>query len=78
MSSCHIFVDQPEIGGTPVILGLLLSAFGGGLDASQALVMGLAKRWRWESIWLVWALFGCVILPWSAAFLLSLSRAGWP
>jgi L-rhamnose-H+ transport protein len=53
-----------------VILGLLLSALGGGLDASQALVMGLAKRWRWESIWLVWALFGCVILPWSAAFLL--------
>jgi L-rhamnose-H+ transport protein len=53
-----------------VILGLLLSAIGGGLDASQALVMGLAKRWRWESIWLVWALFGCVILPWAAAFLL--------
>ncbi|MEX2309430.1 MAG: L-rhamnose/proton symporter RhaT [Pirellulales bacterium] len=53
-----------------MILGLLLSALGGGLDASQALVMGLAKRWRWESIWLVWALFGCVILPWAAAFLL--------
>jgi L-rhamnose-H+ transport protein len=53
-----------------VILGLLLSALGGGLDASQALVMGLAKRWRWESIWLVWALFGCVILPWAAAFIL--------
>jgi L-rhamnose-H+ transport protein len=53
-----------------VILGLLLSALGGGLDASQALVMGLAKRWRWESIWLVWAFFGCVIFPWAAALLL--------
>jgi L-rhamnose-H+ transport protein len=53
-----------------VILGLLLAAVGGGLDASQALVMGLAKRWRWESIWMVWAVVGCVILPWSAAFLL--------
>jgi L-rhamnose-H+ transport protein len=53
-----------------VIVGLLLAAFGGGLDASQALVMGLAKRWRWESIWLVWAVFGCLILPWASAFLL--------
>jgi L-rhamnose-H+ transport protein len=53
-----------------VIIGLLLSALGGGLDASQALVMGLAKRWRWESIWLVWAVFGCVVLPWAAAFTL--------
>jgi L-rhamnose-H+ transport protein len=53
-----------------MVLGLLLSAIGGGLDASQALVMGLARRWRWESIWLVWALFGCLILPWTAAFLL--------
>jgi L-rhamnose-H+ transport protein len=54
----------------PVIVGLLLAAFGGGLDASQALVMGLAKRWRWESIWLVWAVFGCLILPWATAFVL--------
>ena len=56
--------------GARVILGLLLSAIGGGLDASQALIMGLASRWRWESIWLVWALFGCLILPWSAAWLM--------
>lgn len=48
-------------------LGLLLTALGGGLDASQALVMGLAKRWRWESIWLVWAALGCLVLPWTAA-----------
>ncbi|MEX2169206.1 MAG: L-rhamnose/proton symporter RhaT [Pirellulales bacterium] len=50
--------------------GLLLAAIGGGLDASLALVMGFAKRWRWESIWLVWAVFGCLILPWATAFLL--------
>jgi L-rhamnose-H+ transport protein len=53
-----------------VILGLLLAAVGGGLDASQALVMSLAKRWRWESIWLVWTVFACVIFPWAAVFLL--------
>ena len=53
-----------------MFLGLLLAALGGGLDASQALVMGLAKRWRWETIWLVWAVFGCLILPWAAAFLM--------
>ena len=52
-----------------MFLGLLLAALGGGLDASQALIMGLAKRWRWESIWLVWAVFGCLVLPWAAAFL---------
>ena len=53
-----------------MIIGLLLAAVGGGLDASQALVMSLAKRWRWESIWLVWTVFACAIFPWAAAFLL--------
>jgi len=53
-----------------MILGLLLAAIGGGLDASQALVMSLAKRWRWESIWLVWTVFACLIFPWAAVFLL--------
>lgn len=49
-------------------LGLLLAAFGGASDASSTFVMGLAKRWRWESIWLVWALFGCLFLPWITAW----------
>lgn len=53
-----------------MLFGLLLASLGGALDASQALVMGFAKKWRWESIWLVWATFGCLILPWGAAFLL--------
>lgn len=53
-----------------MILGLLLAAIGGGMDASQALVMSFAKRWRWESIWLVWSVFACVIFPWAAVFLL--------
>lgn len=53
-----------------MFLGLLLAAIGGGLDASQALVMSIAKRWRWEAIWLVWAISGCFILPWATAFLL--------
>ena len=53
-----------------MFLGLLLAAIGGGMDASQALVMSFAKRWRWESIWLVWSVFACVIFPWAAVFLL--------
>lgn len=48
----------------------LLAAVGGAFDSSQALVMSLAKRWRWESIWLVWSVFACIIFPWAAAFIL--------
>jgi L-rhamnose-H+ transport protein len=53
-----------------VSFNLILMAIGGGIDASQALVMSLAKRWRWESIWLVWAVFGCLIFPWATVFIL--------
>ncbi len=45
-------------------LGLLLTILGGASDASMAFVMGMAKRWRWENIWLTWAVFGCLLLPW--------------
>jgi L-rhamnose-H+ transport protein len=51
-------------------LGLLLAAIGGASDASLAFVMGLANRWRWENIWLVWAIFGCLVFPWVTVFLL--------
>jgi L-rhamnose-H+ transport protein len=50
-------------------LGLMLAALGGSCDASMAFVMGLAKRWRWENIWLVWAIFGCLVLPWVTVFI---------
>jgi L-rhamnose-H+ transport protein len=53
-----------------VYLYQLLAAVGGVVDSCQALVMSLAKRWRWESIWLVWSVFACVVFPWTAAFLL--------
>jgi L-rhamnose-H+ transport protein len=51
-----------------MLFGLLLAAVGGALDASTALAMAFAKRWRWEAIWLVWAFTGCFLLPWSAVF----------
>jgi L-rhamnose-H+ transport protein len=60
--------NHPFNSNKPVFLGLLLTVIGGGIDSGQALVMSLAKRWRWESIWLVWAIFGCVILPWAVVF----------
>ena len=52
-----------------MFLGLLLAAIGGASDASLAFVMGFANRWRWENIWLVWAVFGCLLLPWATVFL---------
>lgn len=51
-------------------LGLLLAALGGSADASMAFVMGLARRWRWENIWLVWAVSGCLLMPWAMVFFL--------
>ena len=51
-----------------MFLGLLFAAIGGAADASTAFVMGLAKRWRWENVWLVWSLSGCLLLPWAAVF----------
>lgn len=54
----------------PKLFFQLLAAFGGGVDSCQALAMSFAKRWKWESIWLVWSVFGCIIFPWAAAFVL--------
>lgn len=50
-------------------IGLLIAAVGGASDASMALVMGLAKRWRWENIWMAWAVCGCLLLPWITVLL---------
>ncbi len=44
-------------------LGLLAAAIGGVSDASMAFAMGPARRWRWENIWLVWAVFGWLLQP---------------
>jgi len=47
-----------------------MAALGGASDASLTLVMGFARRWRWENIWLTWAVFGCLLLPWITLFVL--------
>ena len=47
-----------------MITGLLLAAVGGIADTSAFFVMQFARRWRWENIWLVWAVCTLVCLPW--------------
>lgn len=51
-----------------ILIGLLLSASSGTLDGSMAAPMHFATRWRWENIWLVYAIFGMLLLPWMVAW----------
>jgi L-rhamnose-H+ transport protein len=57
-----------------ILLGLALAVFSGTLDGSMAFPMQFATRWRWENIWLVYSIFGMVLLPWLVAFV-TLSNA---
>src|SRR5437870_8211527 len=57
-----------------ILWGLTLAVLSGTLDGSMALPMQFASRWRWENIWLVYSLFGMILLPWLVAFL-TLSNA---
>ena len=56
-----------------ILLGLTLAVFSGTLDGSMAVPMQFASRWRWENIWLVYSVFGMIVLPWLVA-LLTLSN----
>ena len=47
--------------------GLGLAILSGTLDGSMALPMQFASRWRWENIWLVYSIFGMVLIPWGVA-----------
>ena len=55
-------------------MGLTLAVLSGTLDGSMALPMQFASRWRWENIWLVYSLFGMLLIPWLIAAL-TLSNA---
>jgi L-rhamnose-H+ transport protein len=52
-------------------LGVLLFVLGGLAGAIFYLPFKKVKNWAWESYWLVYALFGLVIVPWILAFLFS-------
>lgn len=44
--------------------GVVLSIVAGVLNGSFATPTKVAKKWMWENIWPVWAVFAMVILPW--------------
>jgi len=41
-----------------------LAILSGTLDGSMALPMQFVSRWRWENIWLVYSIFGMVLISW--------------
>ena len=47
--------------------GLMLVLLGGVLNGSFAAPMKRLSAWRWENIWLVYAVTGLLILPWVIA-----------
>jgi L-rhamnose-H+ transport protein len=50
-----------------MLLGLALAAVSGVFDGSTALPLHFVKRWRWENVWLVFSLFGMILVPWLVA-----------
>jgi len=53
--------------GHQVGWGLMLVFVGGILNGSFAAPMKRLSAWRWENIWLLWAVTGLFILPWAIA-----------
>ena len=53
-----------------MITGLLLATVGGIADTSAFFVMQFARHWRWENIWLVWAVSALIVFPWLVVFVL--------
>ena len=58
-----------EVGGSAVnpALGVLIFVLGGLAGAVFYLPFKRVKNWAWESYWLVYAVFGLVVVPWSLA-----------
>ncbi|MHB8055842.1 MAG: L-rhamnose/proton symporter RhaT, partial [Candidatus Aminicenantales bacterium] len=53
------------------LLGVLLFTLGGLAGALFYLPFKNVKQWAWESYWLVYALFGLIVVPWALAFAFS-------
>ncbi|MDW7980106.1 MAG: L-rhamnose/proton symporter RhaT [Verrucomicrobiales bacterium] len=52
-------------------LGILIFALGGLAGAVFYLPFKRVKNWAWESYWLIYAVFGLVVVPWILAFATS-------
>ena len=56
---------------TNPVLGVLIFALGGLAGAVFYLPFKKVKNWAWESYWLVYALFGLLIVPWVLTLIVS-------
>jgi L-rhamnose-H+ transport protein len=61
--------------GHQIAWGLMLVLVGGTLNGSFAAPMKRLSAWRWENIWLIYAVTGLLILPWIIA-LATVPRLG--
>jgi L-rhamnose-H+ transport protein len=52
-------------------LGILIFALGGLAGAVFYLPLKKVKGWAWESYWLIYALFGLLLVPWALALITS-------
>jgi L-rhamnose-H+ transport protein len=50
------------------VIGIILFMLGGAAGAVFYLPLKRVKTWAWESYWLVYAIFGLVVVPWALAF----------
>jgi len=50
-------------------IGILSSLFSGLLNGSFATPMKHMTKWRWENIWLIWAVWALVIVPFVIAYI---------
>jgi L-rhamnose-H+ transport protein len=48
-------------------VGIALTILSGTLEGSMAFPMQFASGWRWENIWLVYSIFGMLLIPWAVA-----------
>ncbi|MGH9398221.1 MAG: L-rhamnose/proton symporter RhaT [Terriglobia bacterium] len=55
--------------GIGILGGIVLVLIGGVLNGSFALPMKKLPAWRWENTWLVYAIFGTLVVPWLLALL---------
>ena len=60
-------MNEAVQGATNPALGVLIFTLGGLAGAVFYLPFKKVKQWAWESYWLVYALFGLVIVPWALA-----------
>jgi L-rhamnose-H+ transport protein len=64
-------VQTLPVGAANPALGILIFALGGLAGAIFYLPFKKVRKWAWESYWLVYAIFGLIIVPWTLALTTS-------